>query len=311
LKASTAGHGSSPRIKHATGREAPGDGRLEHAALEAQPADRILEIGFGPGVAVAQLTHAGAGHVYGIDRSDVMLAQASRRNAGAIRAGRVTSINASVDRLPPALSDLDAVLAVDSLGFWPAAGERLVELRGLPVPGGRIAVTARPRSPGATAETAETARNAAAGIEDLLRSAGFERIRTEGLPLSPPAALGTAELVSCLRKEALERLTPGVVAVAGQRCGQRHHEVVPQHRQKAAAVAVREQFRDDVGHHVLRVGDPRGRVFGGGFFVAFGLERPAARTLAVLAALTHYAASVSPKDSKDSKESKGSGRQRG
>src|SRR6266704_5797067 len=98
--------------------------------LGVQPADRVLEIGFGPGLAVAELVGAGAGHVYGIDHSGVMLRQASRRNAAAIRAGRVTLINASVDQLPPALDGpFDAILAVNSLGFWPAPAERLAELR--------------------------------------------------------------------------------------------------------------------------------------------------------------------------------------
>src|SRR6185312_6011595 len=56
--------------------------------LAVRPADRALEIGYGPGVAVAALARAGAGHVYGVDHSGVMLRRASRRNAAAIRAGR-------------------------------------------------------------------------------------------------------------------------------------------------------------------------------------------------------------------------------
>jgi ubiquinone/menaquinone biosynthesis C-methylase UbiE len=44
--------------------------------LGAQPADQVLEIGFGPGLAVAELVRAGAGHVYGLDHSGVMLRQA-------------------------------------------------------------------------------------------------------------------------------------------------------------------------------------------------------------------------------------------
>src|ERR1700760_3776775 len=48
--------------------------------LDVQAADRVLEIGFGPGIAVAELVRAGAGHVYGADHSAVMLRQASRRN---------------------------------------------------------------------------------------------------------------------------------------------------------------------------------------------------------------------------------------
>src|ERR1700761_321475 len=71
--------------------------------LDVRPADQVLEIGFGPGLAVAALVRAGAGHVYGIDHSSVMVRQASRRNAAAIRADRVTLTEAAVDQLPPAL----------------------------------------------------------------------------------------------------------------------------------------------------------------------------------------------------------------
>jgi ubiquinone/menaquinone biosynthesis C-methylase UbiE len=153
--------------------------------LGVQPADRVLEIGFGPGLAVAELVRAGAGHVDGVDHSGVMLRQASRRNAAAIRAGRVTLINAPADRLPPALDGpFDAILAVNSLGFWPAPAERLAELRRRLAPGGRIAVASQPRCPGATAGTS---RAAADEIENLLRGAGFTHPRTETLPLSPPA----------------------------------------------------------------------------------------------------------------------------
>jgi len=154
--------------------------------LGVQPADRVLEIGFGPGLAIAELVRAGAGHAYGIDHSDVMLRQASRRNAAAVRAGRVTLIRASVDQIPPALDDpFDAILAVNSLGFWPAPAERLAQLRRRLAPGGRIAIASQPRCPGATADTS---RNAAREIEGLLRDAGFTHLSTQTLPLGPPAA---------------------------------------------------------------------------------------------------------------------------
>jgi SAM-dependent methyltransferase len=152
--------------------------------LGVRPADRVLEIGFGPGVAVAALARAGAGHVYGIDHSAVMLQQASRRNAAAIRAGRVTLVNAPVDQIPPALSGpFDVILAVNSLAFWPVPAERLAELRRRLAPGGRVAIASQPRCHGATASTS---RSAAAEIENLLRNAGFTQISTQTLPLSPP-----------------------------------------------------------------------------------------------------------------------------
>jgi SAM-dependent methyltransferase len=162
--------------------------------LDVRSTDRVLEIGFGPGLAIAELSGriGDSGHVYGVDHSDVMVRQAAKRNAAAIRAGRVTLIRASVDQLPTTLdAPFDAILAVNSLGFWPAPAERLHELRRRLTPGGRIAIASQPRCPGATRSTS---RDAAREIERLLRDAGFTRLRTETLDLDPPAVcvLGVA-----------------------------------------------------------------------------------------------------------------------
>ena len=154
--------------------------------LDVQPTDRVLEIGFGPGLAIAELSrHIGpAGHVYGIDHSEVMLRQASRRNAAAIQAGRITLTQGSVEHLPPALDGpFNAILAVNSLGFWPAPAERLADLRRRLTPGGRIAIASQPRCPGATRSTSLAA---AGKITDLLQTAGFTQTRTEILDLNPP-----------------------------------------------------------------------------------------------------------------------------
>lgn len=155
--------------------------------LDVQPSDRILEIGFGPGRAIAELNRriGDSGHIYGVDHSDVMLRQATRRNAAAIRAGRTTLIQASVDHLPPALDGpFDAILTVNSLGFWPNPAEQLQQLRRRLAPGGRIAIASQPRCPGATPATS---RNTARDIEHQLTDAGFTQLRTETLNLDPPA----------------------------------------------------------------------------------------------------------------------------
>jgi ubiquinone/menaquinone biosynthesis C-methylase UbiE len=154
--------------------------------LDVQPTDRVLEIGFGPGLAIAELNRrvGESGHVYGVDHSEVMLQQAARRNAAAIRAGRVTLTCAPIEELPPPLEGpFDAILAVNSLGFWTAPTERLDELRRRLTPGGRIAIASQPRCPGATRSTS---LKAAREIEDLLGSAGFTHERTETLDLDPP-----------------------------------------------------------------------------------------------------------------------------
>lgn len=154
--------------------------------LDVQPGDRVLEIGIGPGLAVAELSRrvGGSGHVYGIDHSAVMLRQASRRNAAALQGGRVSLILGSVEELPPTLDgSFDAMLTVNSFGFWREPEERLIDLRRRLTPGGRIAIASQPRGLGATRKTA---LDAAGEITRLLQAAGFKQTRTEILDLEPP-----------------------------------------------------------------------------------------------------------------------------
>ncbi|MFF3493099.1 class I SAM-dependent methyltransferase [Streptomyces sp. NPDC002795] len=154
--------------------------------LDVQPADRVLEVGFGPGLAIAELARrADRGHVYGIDHSDAMVRRSRKHNAAVIRTQRVTLTHTSVDRLPHFDEPLDAIVAVNSLGFWPDPTQRLSDLRGLLRPGGRIALASQPRCAGATADT--TAR-AGGELKDRLTRAGFIRARVETLPLAPPVA---------------------------------------------------------------------------------------------------------------------------
>ncbi|WP_242892819.1 class I SAM-dependent methyltransferase [Actinomadura litoris] len=154
--------------------------------LEVGPADRVLEIGFGPGIAVAALAaRAHGGVVFGVDHSRAMVRHAARRNAAAVRAGRVRLRCAPVEGLPDFGGPLDAVLAVNSAGFWPDPVARLAELRGLLRAGGRVALVSQPRCPGATRAT--TAR-AAGELREMLTRAGFTGVRVETLELDPPAA---------------------------------------------------------------------------------------------------------------------------
>jgi ubiquinone/menaquinone biosynthesis C-methylase UbiE len=153
--------------------------------LAVEPTDRVLELGCGPGVALAALAdRATRGLVVGVDRSPVMIQQASRRNAAALGAGRVRLIQAPVERLHTSDAPFDAALAVNNVGIWPEPAERLREIGRLLRPGGRIALVSQPRSTGATAAT-----SAAAGdkLAALLTAAGFEQPRTETLALDPPA----------------------------------------------------------------------------------------------------------------------------
>ncbi|MFL6145077.1 MAG: class I SAM-dependent methyltransferase [Labedaea sp.] len=154
--------------------------------LDVQPTDHVIELGCGPGVAVAALaTRASRGLVVGVDHSQVMIRQARRRNRPAIRAGRVRLIHTPVESLSISDGPFDAALAVNTVGMWPDPTARLRELARLLRPGGRIALVSQPRCPGATAATSAAAATELAG---QLTEAGFERLRTEMLGLDPPTA---------------------------------------------------------------------------------------------------------------------------
>ena len=151
--------------------------------LDVRPDDRVLEIGFGPGLAILQLSHmARNGYVCGIDHSEVMLRQARKRNADGIRRGLVDLRLASVDTLPAFNAPFDKILAVNAALFWTDPDARFQELRRLLRRGGLIAVVHQPREPGSTDATA-----AASGreIAAALTRAGFAPVRVETLPLKP------------------------------------------------------------------------------------------------------------------------------
>jgi len=151
--------------------------------LDVQRHDRILEIGFGPGIAVKEISRlAVEGYVCGIDHSEEMLRQATRRNAAAIQTGRVDLRLASVDCLPVFAEPFDKVLAVNTIMFWNQTIDRLKELRRLMRPGGCIAIAHQPRGPGATDATA-----AARGekIAMALAQVGFREVRVQTMSLKP------------------------------------------------------------------------------------------------------------------------------
>jgi SAM-dependent methyltransferase len=155
--------------------------------LDVQAHDRVLEIGFGPGVAIRELARrATKGLVVGVDHSEVMLRQARKRNAASVRAGRVDLRLASAEELPVFEMSFDRILAVNSLMFWDHPVDRLVELRGLLQPGGRIAIAYQPRGPGATDETASQAGH---DLANQFTEAGFADVRFETLELQPTNAV--------------------------------------------------------------------------------------------------------------------------
>jgi len=153
--------------------------------LEIKPHDRVLEIGFGPGIAIELASKfATRGFIAGVDHSEVMVRQAAKRNAPDIRNGKVALLHGSVANLPTFGEPFDKIFTINSVHFWTDPIDRLRDLRQLLKPGGLIAVTIQPRSRGATDESAKLiGEEIAANLE----RAGFSRSRLEMRQTKPVA----------------------------------------------------------------------------------------------------------------------------
>ena len=109
--------------------------------LELRPNDRVLEVGFGPGVVIQRLSNLmRAGSIAGIDASPEMVEQAIARNEATIQEGRVDLQLGSVEHLPFDDGSFDKALAINSMQVWPDAVAGLREIRRVVKPGGRIAL---------------------------------------------------------------------------------------------------------------------------------------------------------------------------
>jgi len=98
--------------------------------LDVQPDDRVLDVGFGPGVAVQLIAErATSGLVAGVDPSDVMVQQATHRNEAAAKAGRVDLRRGTVQYLPYPDGFFTKACALHSVYFWQSLEKGLRELR--------------------------------------------------------------------------------------------------------------------------------------------------------------------------------------
>jgi ubiquinone/menaquinone biosynthesis C-methylase UbiE len=147
-------------------------------ALEIEPRDRILELGFGPGHAIRLMVpKTPAGFVYGIDQSAVMLQQAAARNRAAIRENRVRLYQAQFENLPFADASFDKILAVNVVYFWADAPAVMREIRRVLRPGGRFCIYATERATMRNWKFAGSQTHRlydAAALTLALRQAGFE-----------------------------------------------------------------------------------------------------------------------------------------
>jgi ubiquinone/menaquinone biosynthesis C-methylase UbiE len=141
--------------------------------LKVQPNDKVLEVGFGPGVGIEILTTVTSiSYVAGVDSSKEMVEQAIIRNAKAIEAGLVQLHCGSVEKLPFADDTFDKALAINSMQVWSDAMVGLRSMWRVIKVGGFLAL-------GFTHHSGQSST----GLTEMLVNAGFSEahmVETDG-----------------------------------------------------------------------------------------------------------------------------------
>lgn len=165
--------------------------------MDLRPADRVLEVSYGPGFALAEIC-ARVGTVAGLDHSATMFAMAARRNRRAIAEGRLKLSVGSADELAgntdkDLAGPFDKIAAINVVPYWRNPVAVLTALHARLGRDGEIFLTFQPRL---GAKTDAAALSAGAAMADQMRAAGLAGISVETLTdLSPVAvcAIGRKE----------------------------------------------------------------------------------------------------------------------
>ena len=155
--------------------------------LNLKPSDSVLEIGFGPGLAIQMICKiVDSGHVYGIDHSDKMLVMAQKRNSLDMKTGKLTLICGTISDKHPISNTIDKILDINSFQFWQSPVEDLRKLKDYLKIGGTVSLVHQPRKPGSTDDDA---KSAADHFADLMREAGYQNVQIQTKKMKPVAAI--------------------------------------------------------------------------------------------------------------------------
>jgi ubiquinone/menaquinone biosynthesis C-methylase UbiE len=141
--------------------------------LDLGEATKMLEIGFGTGLAISEAAKiATHGQIYGIDHSQAMLEAAQKRNRKAIESGRVILRLGNVMALPFENNSFDIVYSINCIYFWEPPTQALAEIYRVLKPEGTVAITARHKDNELYAQWKPNM------VRKLLQSSGFVDVKT-------------------------------------------------------------------------------------------------------------------------------------
>jgi SAM-dependent methyltransferase len=173
--------------------------------LALAPNHRVLEIGCGPGVALAAAAERAA-YAEAVDVSETVVAAAARRNRAGIAALRVAVRRIDGTHLELQPESFDRVFSVHCIYFWKDAQNIIEQLALALRPGGRLVLCFRPDSPDVPARFRDDPLYrfyASSEVERMLTEAGFADVRTERSPGEAPHVAWVIGVKS--RRSRLER----------------------------------------------------------------------------------------------------------
>ncbi len=150
--------------------------------LDIRETSKVLEIGFGTGLAIAdaakKMIH---GRIYGIELSETMQKVAQKRNQNAVKSGRVSLQLGNVMALPFEDNYFDIVYSINCIYFWEPPTQGLAEIYRVLKPEGTVAITARNKNDEVYLRWKPNV------VRDLLLSSEFINVRIlDGLNLKHP-----------------------------------------------------------------------------------------------------------------------------
>lgn len=152
--------------------------------LAVAPADRLMEIGCGQGVAVSLVCdRLDSGSITAIDRSEKMIALARKRNSSHISSGKATFQAVDWNDVDPGAKPFNKIFAVNVNMFWTQPGSGLSKIRGLLAPGGTLRLFYQPPAAQKTAEIVDKVTRA-------LQDNGFTISEVLYKELKPTPAVG-------------------------------------------------------------------------------------------------------------------------
>jgi ubiquinone/menaquinone biosynthesis C-methylase UbiE len=115
--------------------------KLAVQALDIQPNDHILDVGFGGGVALYKiLKNIHGGFVAGIDYSPDMVKRGKRKFQKSIASGKMTLVEGDVASMPFNDASFDKICTINTIYFWPDPTAGLKEILRVLKPGGQLVI---------------------------------------------------------------------------------------------------------------------------------------------------------------------------